>query len=764
MATTLFPLDLPEREWAEFAAAGFDGPVAGCIHRGTRPPDCGMPLGNVGSGCIDLEADGTWGLSTLFNSLNPRRGPLQVPILGLGVGLQTWVLTTRELSRRRGILWMDLCRGGRQYQDPLPVREIHYWGHYPVADLEFVSDAPVHVGLRAWSPFLPGDVPASIAPGAVFEVHLRNRSDQAQHGTLAFSFPGPSEAEAGTSRLRRRPLRGRLQGVAVSGRRAGYALGVLDETAVRVGGDLGVEALNWACIAHDLPWAEHQPGAALAVDFDLAPGASRVIRFVLTWYSPQWQGSGSPVGGGNTYTHMYAAHYRSATAVARWLARRHADLLPRVLAWQQEVYAERDLPPWLRDGLVNILHQITETAVWGQAQPPIGAWCQPADGIFALNESPRWCPQMECIPCSFYGNLPVVYLFPTLALSTLRAYRGYQYPSGAAPWVFGGVTTGTPPYELALPSPGYASRPQATLDGPCYVEMVDKLWQRTGNDAVLQEFYASVKQNTAFTMNLRPGAGAAGIVSMPTDNLANDWFESCELFGIVPHIGGAHLAQLRLAGRMARAMGDDAFAAQCEQWFADGSQVLETEAWAGTHYLLFHERETGKISDVVMGYQLDGEWMARFHGLPGVFRPDRVDQTLATLKQTSVALSPCGALTFCKAEAAALTPADWDPGYWGAHGVHPPGTFMLAMTYAYRGQVEFGLELARRTVHEVVQRGWYWDWPVAIDAVPGPRTGFDYYQNMVLWSLAAAARGQDLTGPCQPGGLVDRIERAARAR
>jgi hypothetical protein len=88
---------------------------------------------------------------------------------------------------------------------------------------------------------------------------------------------------------------------------------------------------------------------------------------------------------------------------------------------------------------------------------------------------------------------------------------------------------------------------------------------------------------------------------------------------------------------------------------------------------------------------------------------------------------------------------------------------MLAMTYMYRGEPEFGLELARRPVAELIRRGWYWDWPVVIDAAVGPRVGCDYYQNLMLWSLPAALGGGDLTGPCGPDGLVDRVLRAGGA-
>jgi uncharacterized protein (DUF608 family) len=763
----LFPTDLPQKEpvlslskeWAEFSAAGFRVPVCGVIHRGSLPPVCGVPLGGVDTGCLDLEATGLLGYCTIFNSLVPRRGPLNLPFLGVSVGMQTWICTTLILPERRGtaLTYYDLRLQGR-YQGLRTASEIFYWGHYPVADMEFLlDDAPVSIGLRAWTPFIPGDLGVSNTPGAVFEVHLRSRSSAAHKGTLVFSFPGPSEAEAGTTHFDRRELTGELQGVAVTSERASYALGVIGAAPVRTGGALGLESTAWATIEHGLPYASQQAGATVALDFSLEPGEEQVIRFVLAWHSPIWMGSGSPMGGGNAYTHTYAQRHQDAEAVARFLAQHHEELWQRILAWQSVLYAESALPPWLRDALINILHLITETSVWAQAKPPIGDWCRPEDGLYGMSESPRWCPQIECIPCSFYGNLPLVYFFPSLALSTLRAYKAYQFPSGAAPWVFGGVTVGTRAYELALPSPGYAVKPQTTLDGACYAEMVDKLWQRTGDPAIVEEFYESVKKNAIFTMGLRSGAGPTAVVSMPDGNNAYDWYELCDLYGIVPHIGGAHLAQLRLAQRMAETAGDTDFVRQCQEWLDQGSAVLEEHGWAGDCYLLFNEVETGKKNDVIMAHQLDGEWIARFHGLPGVFPTDRVETTLETLKRTSLAASEYGAAVFHPGKESSRE--GWDPGYWTMRGVHPPGTLMLAMLYMYNGQVDFGLDLARRVVQEVLRRGWMWDWPVVLDGSE-PRIGFDYYQNLILWSLPAAILGGDLRLPCRPGGLVDRIIRA----
>jgi len=93
---------------------------------------------------------------------------------------------------------------------------------------------------------------------------------------------------------------------------------------------------------------------------------------------------------------------------------------------------------------------------------------------------------------------------------------------------------------------------------------------------------------------------------------------------------------------------------------------------------------------------------------------------------------------------------------------------MLAMTYMYAGEREFGLELARRCWENIVCRQRYtWDMPNIMrgDADTGESVyGHDYYQDMMLWSLPAAIAGKDLGAPAQPGGLVDRVVKAARGR
>jgi len=741
----IFSIDLPANEWIQFKADGFYKSACGVIYRPIRPPTSGMPLGAIDTGCIELKANGTFGYCTIFNSTFPRR-QLDLPFLGLSVGGNAWLLATDTKDQ----LWGHYGTTG-----------ISYWGHYPMADLEYDTGSrakmnpPVTVGLRAWAPFLPGDVENSLIPGIVFEIRVRNVSNTQQQVTLAISFPGPTKEEAEEAiAYPRRSVEGAFSGISITnGGDIGYCLGVAGKEKVRIGGKLGIKKEAWANIERELPSdAEDEPGTSVAVDFSIPEGGVKTVRFILSWCNPRWKSGGHPGGEGNTFTHMYTTHYPTALAAAQHLAENHETLLKRILAWQQVIYTEENLPVWLRESLVNVLHLIAVDGVWAVAKHPLPDWVRNEDGLFGMNEFPSAGGQIECIPCSFYGNMPLVYFFPQLALSTLRGYKGYQYPDGAPPWVFGRGN------DMATPTKGY----QLELNGSCYVDMVDRYWLRTGDYEVLKEFYESVKKTTMWTMNLNPGP--TGIISVLKSETGwgHDWFEHCELFGMTPHVGGIHLAHLRMAERMAEKVGDENFAKQCREWIEEGSDSMENKMWSGSYYLNYYESETGKKSDLIFGYQLDGEWMTRFHGLPSIFRPDRIKTTLSTIKRFNATLTKYGAVNFTNPDG---TPAN-EVGY-GTYSMFPPEVIMLGSNYIYEGERDFGLELARRHWHNIVcEKGYTWDQPNILrgDADTGDRLyGSDYYQNMMLWALPAALEGKDLHGPVLPGGLVNRILHASQS-
>ncbi|MBI2844026.1 MAG: hypothetical protein HYX78_11560, partial [Armatimonadetes bacterium] len=159
-ADRLFSEGLPGRRWSSFTADGYSMPVTGVIYRnGDMLP--GMPLGALGTGFMPLGTDGTLDyVSTIFNNFMERReasdklakaeGVIQNfqlrkhiptfrrPFLGIAIDGRTTVLSLKKVDGAQG------------------VEDIQYWGHYPIADVQFESACPVDVDLRAWTPLIPG--------------------------------------------------------------------------------------------------------------------------------------------------------------------------------------------------------------------------------------------------------------------------------------------------------------------------------------------------------------------------------------------------------------------------------------------------------------------------------------------------------------------------------------------------------------------------------------------------------------------------------
>ena len=799
-AARLFPAHLPKAQWEKFPAAGYSKPVTGIIYRGEPRPVSGVPLGGVATGSIDLESAGTFGYSSIFNYLAPRGGPLNTPFLGISVGGKTWVLTTGETKA------YDAGNGpvpplgpGLVLKGVGKAKSIDYWGHFPIADVEYEADAPVSVGLRAWSVFIPGDVTASDTPGAVFEVHLRNDTSATQTGTLAFSLPGFAAHQSGMDferkgpgpkyvkipglaerqflaylpphRIVRSALQGNPSGVWVRDEiwKMSYVLGVMDGENPRLGTDLGADGAKWAAIEKRLPDSLPETGgASLAVNFRLGAGQEKTVRFVLAWYSPEWKGDGSPDSAGNTYTYMYAAHFANAVDVAKFMVRERVNLLKRIIRWQEVVYSAPEIPGWLGDSLINNLSLIVEDGMWAQAKPPIGPWCKPEDGIFAMNEAPRSCAQMDTSPNSSVGNLPLVYFFPALERSTLRALKAYQFSDGRPPITLGGACGSDAGffYELVYPVRGY----QLIMQASNYMARLDRYWKVTGDDSFRKEFYASAKHATQWAFSLRPPYGLSQIVAMPTpgtDPLQDtEWYEDRTYYGYVVHPGGYRMAHAEMMRRWAEKQGDAEFVKELDAYLAAGAKAMNEYLWNGRFYRIYNEPETGRQMDALFVPQLDGQLYADLDGLPGVFPQDHVQKVLDLIQKGS-AVSKSGILpAYLTADAKAWHPDDTKKYLTGTYTYQEYMVYFLAETFMYEGHKDFGLDLLHRALDAFSCRNAFtWDGANVFshEGDTGERSyGTDYYQNMSLWNAVPALGGEDVSAPAKPGGLVYRILQAGK--
>jgi uncharacterized protein (DUF608 family) len=713
----LFPKDNQGQQWTEFAATGFHSPVSGIVfhEEGSQP---GVPLGGIGTGCIDIKRNGHLGRSSIFNSFAPP-SDLHLPFAGVTIGGTTFCLQTDVSESDKG------CRG------------IHYWGHYPIADVEYELDSPIKVGLRAWSPFLPGDAQSSNTPIIFFEFEVRNTSSTPQDVTVMLTFPGPSHEECGSNSFTREEMSiGGYSGLRVGWKGGEYVLAGTGDAVSRRG---HVEPGEWLQVPQR---STDSTGAGCTVSTNVTVDSQSHAdaRFLLAWYMPRWNGSEA-----HAYWHAYARRFKDCLEIIQVGSANRELWLRRILAWQQRIYEEEGLPSWLKDQLVNVLHTIPRDAFWACDSIPRQSWYT-NDGLFGLTESPRTTPHV-CNPSDWYGGLPVVFFFPELMSSLLRSYVHFQLPTGEVPLGIGENADFCcrPVYQVLHP-----------MNSCVHIQLIDRLWQRDRDERVLQEFYPSARSALQYMQSLDQDGD--GLPELDSDPIPNQFYGAWPWYGVSIYVAGLWIASVKIMQRMAEAYGDKATLVLCQEWAERASGIVERLLWDDKAYLLYCERNTGRVSDTVLANQLAGQWCARLHGLDSIYPSDHINSSLQTI------LDLCGR----KTSAGLLNSSNrrGEPDLTGvphSNGIFTGECIAVGATMAYEGRSQDGSEVVRRMMESIVVREKAgWDLPNILDADGKVIHGTDFYQMMILWSIPLALKGQGIYEACAKGGLIDGILESAK--
>ncbi|MEK7684009.1 MAG: GH116 family glycosyl-hydrolase [Verrucomicrobiota bacterium] len=154
------------------------------LYRSDTHTDARMHLGGIGTGNIEIGADGQLTTWQLFNTLRDGHVPLYFAVKA---GSAAKLLQTA---------------GGPGWPR---VQQIEMTGEYPCALLRFRdTDLPVQLELTAFSPFAPLDTKLSSMPLAVFIFRIHNPSAQPQTVSLAAMMTNPVGFDAA----------GKIEGVA----------------------------------------------------------------------------------------------------------------------------------------------------------------------------------------------------------------------------------------------------------------------------------------------------------------------------------------------------------------------------------------------------------------------------------------------------------------------------------------------------------------------------------------------------------------------
>jgi non-lysosomal glucosylceramidase len=541
-------LETPD-QWDIIADGTYLYRVDGHVKR--SPPDgirSAVPLGGLGSGTLELRADGSLCDWNIFNN-SPAYGAkvqLDDALFGIrtaGSGQPAYVSTLRT-----------------QPPQGLPaIQQIQYSGDFPVSRLRFSDPKlPVSLDLYAYSEFKPHDVNASSTPAAIFTFLLKNTSRQTVRTSLLFILPnhidGHAQLNGGLSFVRdlRLPLSGSMTVHSVGA-------GAISETATASKLDTiwnafaSGRSINQASMADEAPRFGAQESTV-----EIPPNQVVAVTFILAWYFPNRPYLAENAG------NYYATLYSSANDVADKVAARLEDDWRAMFSWQEVVRAN-SLPDWLQDSLANSLATMYKTGMHFR------------DGRWRQWESFS-CPDVDPGHIDFYQSLPYMFFFPELRKQILSRFAEIQQPDGFIPEE---LIEGGPPSKSMLPGTAPLDHPGGRVMGDSASVFMLGVWQYylwTGDRAFLDSMWPHIRAAALWQIQRSKDFGLPEYLQTTYD-LFN--FDKKTL---VSYNAVLHLASLLAADRIAQIELDHDSSGRFSSAFAAGQNSLEEHLWTGKYF------------------------------------------------------------------------------------------------------------------------------------------------------------------------------------
>lgn len=496
--------------------------------------------------------------------------------------------------------------------------------------------------------------------------------------------------------------------------------------------------------------------SAIAVRLTLAPGETQRLPFVVAWDFPVTEFA-QGVKYYRRYTDFFGRGGDNAEAIAHQGLADYQTWQEQILAWQQPILAQKDLPNWFKMALFNELYDLTSGGtLWSAADE------RDPQGQFAVLEclDYRW---YESLDVRLYGSFGLLMLWPQLEKSIMRAFAraiptaderlrviGYYYTIGAESPTAVRKAENATPHDLGAPNEHPWEKTNYTSYQDC------NLWKDLPSDFVLlvyRDFLLTGAKDTAFLAECWPAIVAA-LGRLKTFDLDRDGipensgapdqtFDDWRLQGVSAYCGGLWIAALEAAIAIAKILGETLTPslpeipetiATYQSWLAQARPVYQQKLWNGKFYRL----DSNSGSEVVMADQLCGQFYARLLGLPDVVPTECAESALAMVYEACF--------------------LNFEAGKFGvANGLMPDGSpekpdathplevwtginFGLAAFLVQMGKSTEALALTEVVVGQIYDNGLQFRTPEAITAV-GTFRACMYLRAMAIWGIYGALTG-----------------------
>ncbi len=425
------------------------------VFRGEHLQTISLPLGGIGSGCIQINGMADMNVWQIFNDRLGEKLPHS--FFAVRVKAEKGEPVVRALQ-------------GTAVGPFTAMKDLSFRGAYPFGWYDFEDSAlPAKISMEVFNPLIPLDAKNSAIPCAIFNLTALNPTDKpveisflaSQQNAVGYlgdkavnnrSYPGYGKNSNEILHQKDgcilhltadQPKDGRGYGdmaLAAIGKGTSVDLGWknLDQLAGRFAkeGEFNPTDPNdpsnlpppnnsgTSPSIFPIKVSESSPGetfdGALAVRFTLAPGEKKTVPFILTWYFPNIaHGEGAWGGKGN----MYANWWPNALAVAEYVKQNLPELTQKTRLYHDTLF-QSNLPCWMLERISSQIAILRSPTCFWNKDNYFGGWEGSCSG--------RGCCMGNCNHVWQYAQAHAR-LFPEIGKRMREEEFHYEGPDGAVP-------------------------------------------------------------------------------------------------------------------------------------------------------------------------------------------------------------------------------------------------------------------------------------------------------------------------------------------
>lgn len=373
----------------------------------------GIPLGGIGTGSVEIRADGRLYEWTIFN--NGGYAERQDLRFTYYLDEQDSFFVIRQKGLVRVLQAFDYNFGGSPYILPWlrPVKKVEFNGEPPIAYLEFVDK--ISVKMKAFSPFIPTDLKNSSLPTAIFTLESDEDSD--------FMFGIKNPFNDGNVDFKDNTL---------------ILSGEVEPKDPRYQGNLCIKILAddpFAKVIERHPseefqlWHEFRGNGRLETklgkgNFALIGGKGRKVTFILSWYFPNHL-----LADGRRIGHYYENFFNNCLDVAKYVESNLNYLESKTTAFHDLLYNVKGIDSWIADLVGSQLTTLIKST-WLTKEGFFGIW----EGYFNTADKRKTANQypysdgplhtaLNTVDVLTYSMPTILNLFPELAEKIILQFK-----------------------------------------------------------------------------------------------------------------------------------------------------------------------------------------------------------------------------------------------------------------------------------------------------------------------------------------------------